>query len=136
MSCRVFPGIPARSSWMGFGSLPCPHPALLQSPCTGLSLLPGRQQRGGCCCFSWAELLLQVAQSVSQDSENSLGMWMPNFAYISRVQFSDSVQRLSAENQDSSQPIKTYIQKLKPPSDHLSTCISWLGFQQKWNNHH
>lgn len=61
---------------------------------------------------------------------------MPNFAYISRVQFSDSVQHLSAENQDSSQPIKTYIQKLKPSAVHFSTCISWLRFQQKWKNHH
>lgn len=136
MSRRVFPGIPARSSRMRFGSLPCPHPAPLQSPCTILSLLPGRQQCGGWCCFPWEELLPQVAQSASQDSENSLGMWMPNFAYISRVQFSDSVQQLSAENQDSSQSIKTYIQKLKLSSVHYTTCISWLGFQQKSNNHH
>lgn len=136
MSCRVFPGIPARSSRMGFGSLPCPHPAPLQSPCTALSVLPGRQQRGGCCCFPWEELLLQVVHSVCQDSEISLGMWMANFAYISRVQFSDSVQQLSAENQDSSQSIKTYIQKLKLSSLHFSTCISWLGFQQKRKNHH
>lgn len=136
MSCRVFPGIPARSSWMEFGSLPCPRPAPLQSPCTALSLLPGRQQCGGCCCFPWEELLLQVAQSASQDSENSLGTWTPSFAYISRVQFPDTLQQLSTENQDASQSIKTYIQKLKLPSVHFSTCTSWLGFQQKWNNCH
>lgn len=120
----------------GIWLITCLHPAPLQSPCTALSLLPGRQQHGGCCCFPWEELLLQVAQSESQDSENSLGMWMPNFSYISRVQFSDSVQQLSAEKQDSSQSIKSYIQKLKLSSVHFSTCISWLGFQQKWNNHH
>lgn len=126
MSCRVFPGIPARSSRMGFGSLPGPRPAPLQQPSAALRLLPGRQQRGGCCCFPWEELLLQVVQSASQDFEKSLGMWMSNFAYINREQFSESVHQLSAENQDSLEFIKSCVQKLKLPQSIIA--LAYLGW--------
>lgn len=125
MSCGVFPGIPARSSRMGFGSLPSPRPAPSQQPSAALRFCQGSSSVVGVAvflgksfCYRWHSQRAKILKTTQECG-------CPTLLILTDCNFLKLFSSYLLKKRDSLDPIKSYIQKLKLPQSII--IFAYLG---------